>query len=162
VTDVANDTGAKPATAARIYDPAQILADPRVRELIDFDQPIALILGNVLHFLPDEVAYGAVATLVSALPAGSMLAINHGNIEEIEKEVGSDDIEIGHDVYRQRTTTPIHMRTRAQIERFFGGHPLVEPGLVYVPSWRPDPAHPSEFEDNPAASGGLGAVARLG
>jgi hypothetical protein len=140
----------------------QIVANPQVRELIDFSQPIALILANVLHFLPDEVAYDAVATLIGALPDGSRLVINHGNIEKIEQEMGASGVESGHNVYRQRTATPIHMRTRAQIERFFGGLPLIEPGLVYVPEWRPDPAYPSEFEDNPSASGGLGAVARIG
>jgi hypothetical protein len=31
------------------------------------------------------------------------------------------------------------VRSRAQLERFFVGTDLVEPGLVAVEEWRPDP-----------------------
>jgi O-methyltransferase involved in polyketide biosynthesis len=144
-----------------LADPDQVLVNPQVRALIDFGQPVALILSAVLHFVPDERAYGAAEKLVAALVPGSMLAIAHASIDEIESNLDAGDVESGKDVYRRRTATPVSVRTRAQIERFFGGHPLVEPGLVYLPEWRPDPAHPSEFMENPAASAVLGAVARI-
>jgi hypothetical protein len=145
-----------------LRDPRQILANPAVRAVIDFGQPVALVLGAVLHFVPDEVAGEVVPTLVGALPTGSMLVLSHASADEIEADYATDDVEAFKKIYQQRTATPIFVRTRAQIAQFFGGHPLVEPGLTYLPEWRPDPNYPSEFEDKPASSGGLAGVAKIG
>jgi S-adenosyl methyltransferase len=38
------------------------------------------------------------------------------------------------------TPTPIYFRDSAEIGRFFDGYALVEPGLVTLDAWRPDPA----------------------
>jgi hypothetical protein len=142
-------------------DPEQILENPQVRALIDFEQPVALVLAAVLHFIPDEVAYDIVDKLVSPLRPGSMMILSQAAFEPLEAGVGTDAIESGRDIYRQQTATSFHLRTRAQVERFFGGRELVEPGLVYVPAWRPDPAYPSDCEDDPASSAVLGAIAKI-
>ena len=64
---------------AGLRDPAAILADPRVQELIDFTQPVALLLVAILHFIRDEEdPAGIVAALRDALPDGSYLALTHG------------------------------------------------------------------------------------
>jgi hypothetical protein len=36
-------------------------------------------------------------------------------------------------------TTPITLRSQTEIARFFDGLEFVEPGLVQVHRWRPDP-----------------------
>lgn len=156
--------GSRTATSVwgDMREPEQILDNAQVRALIDFGQPVALVMAAVLHFIPDDVAYDIVDKLVSPLPPGSMVILSQAALEELEARVGSEAISSGEDVYRQQTATTFHLRTRAQIERFFGGRELVEPGLVWVPAWRPDPAHPSECDDNPAASVVLGAVAKIG
>jgi len=53
-------------------------------------------------------------------------------------------------VYNRSVSTDIHMRSREDILRFFDGFDLVDPGLVYIPEWRPDspgdvPADPGKF-----------------
>jgi hypothetical protein len=56
----------------------------------------------------------------------------------------------GQKVYNSGVSTPITMRSRANILRFLDGFDLVDPGLVYIPQWRPDspadvPSDPSKF-----------------
>lgn len=157
-------TGNPTATAiwGDMREPEQILENPQVRDLIDFKQPVALVMAAVLHFVPDEIAYDIVNTLAASLCPGSMLILSQAEVEAIMADVGAKALESGEDVYRQQTATTFHARTREGIERFFGGRELVEPGLVYVPAWRPDPDCPSECEDNPPASAVLGAIARIG
>jgi hypothetical protein len=72
-------TGTTGIVLADLRDPAAILADPRVQELIDFTRPVALLLVAILHFIRDEEDPARiVATLRDALPAGSYLVLTHG------------------------------------------------------------------------------------
>ena len=58
----------------------------------------------------------------------------------------------------QSTSQPVKIRTRAEIEGFFAGLEPVDPGLVYVPLWRPeDPRDP--LLDRPEQSAGFAGVA---
>jgi hypothetical protein len=150
------------ATAVQgdLRDPRPILDNPQVRALIDFNQPLALLLVAVLHFVPDESAYDAVATLVGALPSGSYLIISHA-VEPEENQIDAAVVDHTKAIYKQRTATPLTLRTRAGVSRFFDGLELVEPGLVWVPEWRPEPTDPQDFVANPAGSAGLVGVARI-
>src|SRR6266566_3062642 len=59
---------------ADLREPEKILRHPKVGELIDFAEPVGLLLVAVLHFLTDdENPMGIVATLRDALPTGSYL-----------------------------------------------------------------------------------------
>jgi S-adenosyl methyltransferase len=63
---------------ADLRDPEVILSSPTVREVLDFSQPIALMIVAVLHFVHDEFKPAtAIATLLDALPSGSYLAASH-------------------------------------------------------------------------------------
>ena len=42
-------------------------------------------------------------------------------------------------MYNQNVATQQTLRTRDQVARFFTGLDLIEPGLVQVHQWRPDP-----------------------
>jgi hypothetical protein len=67
---------------ADLRDPESILAHPSVRELLDFGQPVALMLVAILHFIPDEARpEEIVGTLLGALPPGSYLVASHGTTE---------------------------------------------------------------------------------
>ncbi|MEU6922274.1 MULTISPECIES: SAM-dependent methyltransferase [unclassified Streptomyces] len=106
------------------------------RELLDFDRPIALSLIALMHFLPDdEDPYGLARTLVDALPAGSFLVLSHGTADqhpELKQETES--------AYK-KGAIPLRMRTRSEVEPFFDGLELVEPGLVFATEWyREEPA----------------------
>jgi len=139
-----------------LRDPQPILDNPQVRALIDFDQPVALLLLAVLHFVPDEQAYDVVDRLVGAMAPGSLLIVSHGTYDD--QELPSGTIDTMKDIYRQRTATPLSMRSRAGVARFFEGLDLVEPGVVWLPQWRPEPTDPHDFDAKPNTSGGLVAV----
>ena len=47
-----------------------------------------------------------------------------------------------------------------EVARFFDGFELVEPGLVWVPAWRPTPDDPQEFAADPSGCAVLGGVGR--
>jgi hypothetical protein len=131
------------AIQADLREPDLILGHPEVRELIDFDQPIALLLMAILHFLPDdEDPLGIVARFRDALPAGSYLAISHGTRDIPERRDLSPAAmaDMGAKVERlyQLTTASLVTRTRAQVERFFAGFDLLDPGVVEIQLWRPD------------------------
>jgi hypothetical protein len=127
---------------ADLRQPDQILQDPEVRELIDFGQPVALLLMAILHFFPDtEDPAGIVARFRDALPPGSYLAISHGTTDIPERSDMSPQemAEMGAKVERlyQLTTASLVTRTRAQVERFFDGFELLPPGLTEIQLWRP-------------------------
>jgi len=124
-----------------LRDPVGILGHPTIGELIDFDQPVALMLVAVLHFInDDEDPAGIVATLRDALPAGSHLVISHGTNDF---NPGVDEVA---DVYT-KSTALVSPRARDQITGFFDGFELLDPGLVQIPTWRPDqPLAPEEAQ----------------
>ncbi|MEU1011218.1 SAM-dependent methyltransferase [Streptomyces sp. NPDC005890] len=132
-----------------LRDPRSVLDHRDVRRLIDFDQPVALLLVAVLHFLtdadrPEEI----VATLRDALPAGSFLVLSHATGDFADRSAAQA-------VYT-RATASLNLRTRAEVELFFDGFDLVEPGLTQVPYWRPDTPPPPRSEE----IGFYGGVAR--
>jgi len=131
------------AIQADLREPDAILGHPEVGKLIDFDQPVALLLVAVLHFIPDhEDPLGIVARFRDGVAGGSYLTISHGTRDVPERPDMSAEVmaEMGARVERlyQQTTTSIVTRTRAQVERFFDGFDLLEPGLVEIQLWRPD------------------------
>jgi hypothetical protein len=128
--------------------------------MLDFDQPIALLLSAVLHFIPDgDQARSIVQTLVDALPSGSYLVLSHGSVEGMPER--AEQIEGAKDLYKRDTASQLSPRTRDEVLRFFDGLEFVAPGLVWVPQWRPEPGDPTDFADNPTMSASLGGVARL-
>jgi hypothetical protein len=79
-------------------------------------------------------SFGAiVAQLMAAVLPGSYLTISHPAIDIHRAQAEAQR------VYNERVATPQTLRTREQVARFFTGLGLVEPGLVQVHQWRPDP-----------------------
>ncbi|MFE9427341.1 SAM-dependent methyltransferase [Kitasatospora sp. NPDC006697] len=121
---------------ADLREPEKILADPQVREALDFDRPVALLLVAVLHFVDeDQDPYRLVATLLDALPSGSHLILSHGT-GDFDPPA---DVAAGTDVYR-KATAQVTPRSRAQLERFLTGLEPLEPGLVPAAAWRAESA----------------------
>jgi hypothetical protein len=122
------------ALAGDVRRPAEILADPRLTKLLDFTEPVAVLLIAVLHFVPDaDHPAGIVRKLRERLVPGSYLVISHATPEE-----RPDDADTVRQLYRG-TSSPLSMRSRPEIEALFAGFDLVEPGLTWVTSWRPTP-----------------------
>lgn len=151
------------AVLGDLRSPQAILDHPQVRKILDFNQPIALLLMGILHFVADDdLAMQSVAHLVDALPPGSHLAISHLAVETMEvTRTREDSYQIVEDLYRRKTATPLGARTQEQVGRFFERTTLVEPGLVWMTEWRPAPDDPQDFVDDPRRSGwwaGLGKI----
>ncbi|GAA2919519.1 SAM-dependent methyltransferase [Streptomyces thioluteus] len=156
---VATHAGAKLTNAgnagfvlADAREPEAVLAHPVVRELIDFDEPVALLLVAVLHFIKDEEdPAGIIRALTGALPVGSCLVLTHGTGDFTSGAARSADA-----AYRNATAS-VSLRGHGEIVSFFDGFDLLEPGVVQVPMWRPD--GPAPAEDDPARAGLYGGVA---
>jgi S-adenosyl methyltransferase len=131
---------------ADLREPEKVLANAVTRSLIDFGEPVGLLLSAVLHFIADDDdPWQIAAVLRDALPPGSYLVISH-----ITHEGDPAKTQAIEKVYTRGVSTGGRFRSREEILRFFDGFELAEPGLVYVPQWRPDspgdvPADPSQF-----------------
>jgi len=134
--------------------PQTILARAADTGLIDFTQPVALLLIAVVHFIQDdEDPWRIVGVLKDALAPGSYLAMTHGT-EEGKPEVAH----AAEKVYKRAITADLRMRPRADILRLFDGLELIEPGLVTSPQW-----HPESPADLPADLGKFwGGLAGVG
>lgn len=98
---------------------------------LDFARPIGLILNAVIHHVLDEEdPYRIVARYTDALAPGSYLQLTH--FCDSSQEARANEQVLKKSLGRGQT------RSREQIARFFDGLDLVEPGLVYLPEWRPD------------------------
>jgi hypothetical protein len=117
-----------------------------VRRLIDFDRPVAVLMITIMHFMtPQDDPAGLVAAYRDALPAGSWLALSHATDQDRPGTAAA----VGQ-LYRSKATSPVTARSYDQIAGLFTGFELADPGLVYVPLWRPGPDDdvpdkPSEF-----------------
>lgn len=119
---------------ADLRDPDSVLADPIVTSLLDFSQPIAVLMIAVLHFVADEDDPAeVVAAYRDATAPGSYLAITHATSDykpELARRAEA--------VYT-RASHQIRYRSRPQILDMLAGYELVEPGLADLILWRPDP-----------------------
>ena len=126
---------------ADLRTPADILEHPEVMRLLDLTQPVAMVCASVLHFVPDQdEPYRIIAEYRDHLAPGSYLAISHGTTATAEEDpagvVGSVT-----SVYRQ-ASAQLHVRSLPEIRRFFDGFDLLDPGVVWMTEWRPDPGVP--------------------
>ena len=119
---------------ADIKDIDEILAG--AAQVLDFSQPVGVMLVAVLHMLRDEEdPQGVVDRLMAAVPAGSFLVISH-LASDIQQEAMA---EMGRRL-NQAMTQQFTMRSRAQVTAFFDGLTLLDPGVVLTHQWRPDSA----------------------
>jgi hypothetical protein len=108
----------------------------------------------VLHFIADaDDPWRIVGTLRDALAPGSYLVLGHATHEGEPVVARATE-----QVYNRGVATGLHLRSRAEILRFFDGFELADPGLVYVPLWRPD--SPADLPDDPRRFQCLVGVAR--
>src|SRR3954471_4295420 len=130
-----------------------LLALPMVAGMIDLHRPVAVLMVAVLHFLSDEDdPFDAVGRMRDRLAPGSFLVLSHASAEGRPEVAGSH-----RELYR-RTPTPMTMRSRAEIARFFDGFQLVEPGLVWLPLGPRD--SPGSAIDEPERTAGFAGVGR--
>ena len=137
--------------------PEEILGAAEVLRLIDFDQPVALLIVATLHFIPDEAdPAGAVARLRDALAPGSYLVISHIEVSPAHGAGTQPRSQTAHELGEAQRGTPMGpVRSREEIAAFFGDFTLLAPGLVDVCDWRPDSAVVTTSSDVLALLGGI-------
>jgi S-adenosyl methyltransferase len=129
------DAGETAFILADLREPKSILDHPALTSTLDLGQPVALLVVAVLMYFrdtDDPNPFEMVATLLERLPSGSYLAITHPtpefNPEETARAVAA----------AEAAGVTLVPRGKAEIEGFFSGLELVEPGVTPVLSWRPD------------------------
>ncbi|MFC4496037.1 SAM-dependent methyltransferase [Streptomyces ovatisporus] len=141
--------------SADFRSPQDILYSAETERLLDFGRPVALLLVALLHFIEDKDEPGkTVAEIADVLAPGSLLVVSHSSADECRKLDGGAGVR---DVYR-RTSSPLIMRSKAEIRQFFDGFELVEPGLVALPRWRPE--EDAEPATDPVLLSGYAGVGR--
>jgi hypothetical protein len=131
---------------ADLRDPESILSSPVTREVLDFGQPVALMLVAVLHFITDEERPGElIRTLLGALPSGSYLVASHMTGEHDRAAMAAAT-----QAYREAKVRG-QARDCDDFSRLaFTGLELVPPGVTLVSEWRPsgDGPRPAPAEVN--------------
>jgi hypothetical protein len=119
---------------ADLRDPAGILESPVTGEVIDFTEPVALLLTAVLHLIQDEDSPGKiVAALTEALPPGSFLVASHVTAEHDPAGWAAAERD-----YRAAGIR-VQLRDGDEFARLaFAGLEMIPPGVVLVSEWRPD------------------------
>jgi hypothetical protein len=131
-----SEAGATAYIDADLRDTPAILT--QASQLLDFTQPVAVTMLAILHAIPDsDDPHAIVAEVIGAVPSGSYLAITHMASDLLDQETRDHFVDVDKRIVQQT------WRTREQVARFFTGTDLVEPGLVAMEEWRPDPGSPS-------------------
>ncbi|WP_433414890.1 SAM-dependent methyltransferase [Microtetraspora malaysiensis] len=116
-----------------LRQPGEIMNHPEVRGHLNFDEPIAVLLLAIVHFIPDsDDPIGIIAQIRSALPPGSHMVISHVAVDE--RPESAPPVE---GIYRSASAQFV-ARVSSEIEPFFDGLDMVEPGVVNLHEWRPD------------------------
>ena len=135
------DAGETAFIMADLRQPGSILDHPTLTATLDLGQPVAVLAVGVLMYFRDSDRpnpFEMVATMLAPMPSGSYLALTTPtpdfNLEETAKAVAAAEA-------AGITLVP---RSKAEVERFFTGLELVDPGVAPMLAWRPDepPADP--------------------
>jgi S-adenosyl methyltransferase len=139
---------------ADMRDPDTVLGAPELASLIDWSEPVALLMVAVLHFVPDSDGLPEImARYRAVLPPGSYLTVSHMSMTGQPREF----LERFKGVY-SKTANPVVLRSRDEIVTLFGDYELVDPGVVTLPLWRPDGI--TYFTEDPERFPGFAGVAR--
>ena len=134
--------------------PDEVLQHPATGRLLDFSQPVMVILAAFVHFIPPERdPAGLIARYRSALASGSYLALSSDTGEEQDEEMFR-----AVEMYKD-TTNPLYLRGRDELRALMAGFDIVDPGVVFTPQWRPD--DPDDVGDHPEQAGILAVVGRV-
>ncbi|HJP75239.1 MAG TPA: SAM-dependent methyltransferase [Pseudonocardiaceae bacterium] len=158
--DLLRDNEFATVVQADIRDPDTVLGHSETRQLLDFSQPVGLLLIAVLPFVADDPA-PLLARYREPLVSGSYLAITQSSLDGAPEEFLAQarrSLDSYGDAGQQVTT-----RTKAEISSWFDDLDLIAPGVVPMPEWLPEGtgAPFRNFGDDPARFGGFGAVGRV-
>lgn len=128
--------------------PQEILRHPTVTSLIDFDEPVAILIVAILHFIADDSdPAGIVRRLREVMVPGSHLAISHVLDNPRPHTIGK--------ILTASGAPPWYPRSSEEILRFFDGFSLIGPGLAVLPQWRPPVSSTVPLHKAPASTDDL-------
>jgi hypothetical protein len=156
-----SSAGTTAVVQADVRDPDDILGDRDIHKLIDFDQPVGLLLVAILHHLHDhEDPAGLAGRYRDAIAPGSYLGISHFHnpgqaLPEVAREASAVERAFN------KTLGTGRWRSRDEIVEYFGNFEILEPGVVPVAEWRPEPGevHALQTHTYHTIVGGLGRKA---
>jgi hypothetical protein len=133
----------------------EMLQDQAVKTFLDWDRPLAVLLLSTHSLDDDEYASYVIKRLRHTAPRGSFLALLHTTFDAIPPEL----LPAIRDMLAM-TLPHLAIRSRDEVRALLEGLDLVEPGLVWVPEWRPGGSDLA-CRDQPNTSGNYGAVAHI-
>ncbi|MFW6033674.1 MAG: SAM-dependent methyltransferase [bacterium] len=137
---------------ADLRNPEDILNSDDVRSLINFDEPVAVLLIAILHFVPDDDdPAGLIAKFRDAMAPGSYLALTHATADAMSGR--EQAAEKGLEVYK-RSTASVILRSRDEIAQLFAGLELIDPGVAWLAEW--DTAEEAEKPEDSWIYAGVG------
>lgn len=138
ILDSEDVTGWTAIVDADLREPELIYAHRETNRLLDLDRPVCLLMAAAVHFVggDDDIA-DIISRFRAPLAPGSWMAISHFTKSPDATTEQQDQVQRLADAYAN-TTNPIWLRNPDEITSWFAGFPLLEPGLVYLPDWRPD------------------------
>lgn len=131
---------------ADLRDPDDLWQQAVDTDLLDPDQPVALLLVALLHIeQPDasgiDIGPESVARLYDRLPAGSYVAVSHMTNDGVPGDVSDKLLDLRH-LYAP-TCISVNWRSHAKIEALLDDLDVVEPGWQWVTEWRPEETGPN-------------------
>jgi hypothetical protein len=134
---------------ADIREPDSVFDNPAVKELIDFDEPFAVIAASILHHLTDSEVLPTAEGIRDRLTVGSYLVTTNflDDDEDRAKDLEKAFLDGGLGTGR--------FRTWAELRRLFDGLEMLEPGLVYGNDWRADGLTPADSPVHTLFSAGM-------
>ena len=132
---------------ADLREPESILTNPVTTRLLNFDEPIGLLMVMMLHYVHDpEDPLGIIATYRDAVVPGSYFALSHVTADQRSDQISA----VAEEISRSQSADQLAYRSHAEIVRFFDGFELIEPGVVGCGLWRPD--GPGGISNDPEAN----------
>lgn len=153
--DAEADPSRHRAVYADFFDTDQLWDHVLDSGVYDPGEPTCLLITALLHFMPEQETVGrTLAHYRDRLAPESMLVLTHGTdnteyVDNAAREIAAN---------YSKTTNPIYLRTSQQVAELFDGWELVDPGVTWAVSWRPDGAEEQWWDDNPARVGYLAGV----
>ena len=128
---VGTEEGATEFIDADLREPDKVL--DRARETLDLTRPIGLsVIGTLGHIPSHSDALKISRAYVDALPSGSFLVLGDGVFPDEPEAVEALNR------WNEAATLAYRAHSTADMESYFAGLDLLEPGLVPVTAWRPD------------------------
>jgi trans-aconitate methyltransferase len=120
---------------ADVREPKTVLESAEVREVLDFERPIAVLMIAVLHFVPDgDDPHRIIADYLDPLVPGSYLGISHSGFEDGEEDAAAVK---AREEYSEQVTQ-VTFRNQAELRSLFQGLEILDPGVVRMPQWKPE------------------------